>query len=191
MIDNNKRFLKIMKINDIVNGKKSIASKIVIPSKYINIFIEYYHIKMDIVIIFFFARDITKARYYFNDIYKLCKLFKSNCPICFQNKKAIFKKPSIIQIIPGGPKFFYQIDLTEIPEKLKSDDNAIYLMSILGQFSKFGYNFIIQNNKAETILGNLIQFINIFRKPNSIHTDNGREFRNKLFENYCKLNNII
>ena len=45
MIDNNKRLLKIMKINDIVNEKKSIASKIVIPSKYINFFIEYYHIK--------------------------------------------------------------------------------------------------------------------------------------------------
>ena len=83
------------------------------------------------------------------------------------------------------------MDLTEIPEKLKSDDNAIYLMSIIDKFSKFGYNFIIQNNKAETILGNLIQFISIFGKPNSIHTDNGREFRNKLFENYCKLNNII
>jgi transposase InsO family protein len=63
-------------------------------------------------------------------------------------------------------------------------------MSIIDKFSKFGYNFIIQNKKAETILGNLIQFISIFGKPNSIHTDNGREFRNKLFENYCKLNNI-
>jgi len=63
-------------------------------------------------------------------------------------------------------------------------------MSIIDQFSKFGYNFIIPNKKSETILGYLKHFINIFGKPNSIHTDNGREFRNKIFEEYCNLNNI-
>ena len=63
-------------------------------------------------------------------------------------------------------------------------------MTIIDQFSNFGYNFIIQNKKSETILGNIKKFINSFGKPNSIHTDNGREFRNKLLENYCKLNNI-
>ena len=63
-------------------------------------------------------------------------------------------------------------------------------MTIIDQFSNFGYNFIIQNKKSETILGNIKKFINSFGKPNSIHTDNGREFWNKLIENYCKLNNI-
>ena len=165
MIDNNKRLLKIMKINDIVNEKKSIASKIVISRKYINIFFEYYHIKNGHSNYIFLARDIIEAGNYFKDIYILCKSFKSNCPICFQNKKAIFKKPSIIQIIPGGTKDCYQMELTEIPEKLKSDDNAIYLMSIIDQFSKFGYNFIIQNKKAETILGNLYNLLTFLGSP--------------------------
>ena len=40
------------------------------------------------------------------------------------------------------------------------------------------------------MLGNLKDFINKYGKPNSIHTDNGKEFCNKLIEDYCKENNI-
>ena len=38
-------------------------------------------------------------------------------------------------------------------------------MAIIDQFSNFGYNFIIQNKKSETILGNLKKFINILGSP--------------------------
>ena len=57
-------------------------------------------------------------------IYKKCNIFIKNCNICRQQKKNIFKKPSIIQIIPKGPRDIFQIDITAIPKLLHSDENC-------------------------------------------------------------------
>ena len=64
-------------------------------------------------------------------------------------------------------------------------------MSIIDQFSKYGYNYILSHKNAELILGKLSEFINNIGKPRKIHTDNGKEFHNKLFESYRLKNNII
>ena len=58
------------------------------------------------------------------------------CVICNQNRKNIFRKPSVLKIIPKLPKDIYQIDLTVLPLKLKTDDNAKYLLCIIDTFSK-------------------------------------------------------
>ena len=54
----------------------------------------------------------------------------------YTQKKNIFKKPSIIQIIPDGPRDTFQIDITEIPKLLQTGDNCKYILSIIDQFSK-------------------------------------------------------
>ena len=63
-------------------------------------------------------------------------------------------------------------------------------MSIIDTFSKYGYNYIISNKKADTVLGKLKDFINQNGKPNTIHMDNGKEFVNKLFDEYYEVNKI-
>ena len=100
-------------------------------------------------------------------------------------EKNIFRKPDIIQIVPKGPKYVYQIDLTEIPIKLQTDENAKYIISIIDTFSKFGYCYILNNKRADSVLGKIKDFINKFGKPNSIQTDKGKEFTNALLNKYC------
>ena len=80
--------------------------------------------------------------------------------------------------------------MTVIPELLRIDENALYLFSINDVFSKFGANYISNNKKSETILYYLKLFINIHGKPNSIHSENGKEFKNEIIEAYCKNNYI-
>ena len=78
-----------------------------------------------------------------------------------------------------------QIDLTEIPIKLQTDENAKYIISIIDTFSKFGYCYILNNKRADSVLGKIKDFINKFGKPKSIQTDNGKEFTNALLNKYC------
>lgn len=134
----------------------------------------------------YLAKDILSSGYYFCNIYRKWKFYTSNCVVCIQNKKNNFKKPEVIQIIPNGPKDTYQIDLTEIPEEIRFEEGERYLLSIIDVFSKFGYNYILNTKKAEIVLGYIKDFINKYGQPLNIHTDNGKEFFNKLFENFCQ-----
>ena len=63
---------------------------------------------------------------------------------------------------------------------MQTDENAIYLLSILDVFSKFGYNYLLGNKRADTVLGHI----------HYIHTDNGKEFCNRLLEVLCESNDI-
>ena len=63
-------------------------------------------------------------------------------------------------------------------------------MYIIDTFSKFGGCYILNNKKGETILGSLKDFIYKNGKPLFIHSDNGKEFCNNIFEDYCNTNNI-
>lgn len=108
----------------------------------------------------------------------------------YSTKKNIFKKPAIIQIIPQGPKDTYQIDITEIPDLLQSDDNCKYILTIIDHFSKFGNAYILSNKKADRILGHVKEFIFTNGKCNKLHSDNGKEFCNSIFNKYCNDNGI-
>ena len=76
------------------------------------------------------------------------------------------------------------------PYYLQTNSNTIYLLSIIEQFSKFGYNYFLPKKKSETILGHLKEFINHYGKPNKLHTDNGLEFKNKIIDKFCQKKNI-
>lgn len=75
--------------------------------------------------------------------------------------------------------------MTEILIKLQTDENAKYIISIIDTFSKFGYCYILNNKRDDSVLGKIKDFINKFGKSNSIQTDNGKEFTNALLSKYC------
>ena len=80
--------------------------------------------------------------------------------------------------------------MTDIPYKFQTDENAKYLLSIIDTFTKFAHNYIMNNKMDDTVIGHLKDFIIKNGRPNSIDTDNGKEFCNKLIEEYCRENNI-
>jgi len=48
----------------------------------------------------------------------------------------------------------------------------------------------IKYKKGETVLGSVKDFIYKNGKPIIIHSDNGKEFCNNIFDDYCNTNNI-
>lgn len=49
---------------------------------------------------------------------------------------------------------------------------------------------MLNNKKADNLLGAIKDFIYKNGKPNILHSDNGKEFHNKLMEEYCNNNEI-
>lgn len=77
--------------------------------------------------------------------------------------------------------------MTNVPkELLNSDENNFYIMSVIDHFSKFSVVYLISNKKDSTILNNIKKFIDKNGIPKNILTDNGKEFTNNKFKNYCK-----
>ena len=66
-----------------------------------------------------------------------------------------------------------------------------YILVVIDNFSKFAWTIPLKNKYAQTIKD---EFSNIIksskRKPNLIESDDGKEFVNKDFNEYLKLNNI-
>ena len=78
------------------------------------------------------------------------------------------------------------MDLTELPNELKINNSYLYLFNIIDHFSKFGMSYLIENKEAKTILKFLKNALECNGFPPEICSDNGKEFKNKLIEDYLK-----
>ena len=61
---------------------------------------------------------------------------------------------------------------------------------MVNNFTKFGWVILIRNKKTETILSALKQWLTSYLKLKILCTNNSGKFRNKMMENYLKLNNF-
>ena len=78
------------------------------------------------------------------------------------------------------------MDITELPVELKAHTDFLYLFNIINHFSKYGISFLIENKEAKTILYYLKLVLECNGYPNEIGSDNGKEFRNGLIEDYLR-----
>ena len=66
-----------------------------------------------------------------------------------------------------------------------------YVLVIIDNFSKFGWTIPLKNKNAQTIKDSFENIlINSKRKPNLIESDRGKEFYNKIFQDFLNKNNI-
>jgi len=72
--------------------------------------------------------------------------------------------------------------------QLEKGNHPIIL--IIDHFSKFGMSYLIENKKSSTIFKNLKFALDCNGFPTEIGSDNRKEFRNELIENYLKSKNI-
>ena len=66
-----------------------------------------------------------------------------------------------------------------------------YILTVIDNFSKFAWTVPLKNKSSQTITD---EFSNIIssskRKPELLETDDGKEFTNKIFNDFLKINNI-
>jgi transposase InsO family protein len=68
--------------------------------------------------------------------------------------------------------------------------NRIYALTCIDVFTKFAWLVIMKNKDAQTTLTALKQIISKMGKPESIYSDDGSEFKNKVVKDYCEENKI-
>ena len=76
------------------------------------------------------------------------------------------------------------------PDMLRYTDFK-YVIDIVDHFSKWLWSYPVKNKTAVEALTCFKKFIFSFGRSNKLHTDNGAEFKNTLFDNFCKENGIL
>ena len=90
------------------------------------------------------------------------------------------------------------IDETWSADLLQMDDYGVennkgykYILTVIDNFSKFGWTVPLKNKFAKTVTEAFSNIINNSkRKPKLLETDDGKEFTNKMFIEFLKLNDI-
>ena len=114
-----------------------------------------------------------------------------NCIQCNEKRGISFKREPAKQIITYYPKQRYIMDITELPKDFcNSKNDFLYLLNIIDHFSKFGMSFLLDNKEAKNILNKLKIAFEGNRYPEEIGSDNGREFKNKIIEDFLEEKHI-
>ena len=77
-----------------------------------------------------------------------------------------------------------------MPYFIDINNQKKYILNIIDHFSKMCQSYILNNKKAFNILICIEDFIKKFGKPKSIGSDNGRELKNVLINDFMEDNNI-
>ena len=135
-------------------------------------------------------KEFKKQRYYYRGYINGIKYIISKCPTCYQKNSNFYKREPSKTIVFDYPRDRYVLDLTDLPVNIDIKDQFKYLFNIIDHFSKLCKSYLLKNKEAFGILQYVKNFISIYGVPKSIGTDNGREFKNKLFSDYMEKNNI-
>ena len=135
-------------------------------------------------------KEFKKLRYYYRGYINDIKYVISKCPSCYQKNANFYKRESCKTIVFDYPRDRYVLDLTDLPFNIDLQDKFKYLLNIIDHFSKLCKSYLLKNKEAFGILQCVKNFISIYGLPRSIGTDNGREFKNKLFTDYMEENKI-
>ena len=117
----------------------------------------------------------------------------SDCIILKPEK--VIKQSKTIETV--GPLHRYIADLYQIP-KNQSDaasknsyPNYKYVLMVVDHFSKYLWGTLLENKEGSTIIQEMELIFKQFGKPKIFHSDNGREFQNKMTKQFCEDENII
>ena len=129
----------------------------------------------------------VRHRFYWVGMRTDIRSFIRQCPTCNRNKPGGRKRRAPLQQrMCGGPMERIALD---IMGPLPTTDNGNkYVLVIADYFTKFVEAYAIPNEKAETVSQKLVdEFICRYGIPEEIHTDQGRNFESKIFQNVCQL----
>lgn len=119
---------------------------------------------------------------------KLCDIqkFLRDQYVYTLHKPARRKFPRNKVVVPG-PKYQFQIDLSDMQSIKDSNDGYQYILTCIDVFSKRAWAIPIKNKSGEEIVRAYSQ---IDIKPKVVQSDEGKEFLNKKFQKHLALNNI-
>ena len=99
--------------------------------------------------------------------------------------KPIRKRFKRRKTIVAGIDQQWQADLADMQHLAKQNDQKKYLLCVIDVFSKFSWVIPIPNKTGKTLVDAFTSIIRKSkRKPVSLQTDKGTEFKNREFQHY-------
>lgn len=84
----------------------------------------------------------------------------------------------------------WQADLVEMQTYSNENRGFRYLMTVIDVFSKYGWAVPVKTKSGEDVAAAMKSILVQGRKPTNLHTDQGKEFYNKTFQNLMQKYNI-
>ena len=134
--------------------------------------------------------EIIADKYYWKTMRNDILNYISKCPICVREKKGenIISNP--VKIIPNGPKDRYVLDGWKLHKTLAEETGFTWVIDVIDYFSKYMMSYPVIKNDSINALNAIKQFCLMIGIPQIIQSDNGSEYRNSLFEEFCLQKNI-
>lgn len=131
-----------------------------------------------------------------DNLYKKAKITNKNITRAFvkdwlskqstqQETHKSTKKKIYLPIYSDTP-FSFQIDLTFFPRYKKQNNNFYVLFTAININTRYAYAYYSKNKDTEDVLNMMKQFKKDALEINSITTDEGKEFNNNEFLEYCQ-----
>ena len=95
-----------------------------------------------------------------------------------------------VKIIPNGPKDRYVLDGWKLHKTLAEETGFTWVIDVIDYFSKYMMSYPVIKNDSINALNAIKQFCLMIGIPQIIQSDNGSEYRNSLFEEFCLQKNI-
>ncbi|XP_060845364.1 KRAB-A domain-containing protein 2-like [Rhopalosiphum padi] len=120
---------------------------------------------------------------YKNIIYEIVMLYLSLCIQCQTKQKAPRKGIVVKPLISSELNSRCQIDLVDM--QTCKDGEYKFILNYQDHLTKFIQLRPLKSKTAEEVAHNLLHIFLTFGAPNILHSDNGREFVNKIITELC------
>ena len=106
--------------------------------------------------------------------------------------KPVIKKFKRKKVYARFKDNFFAADLAEMESLYSANKNVKYLLCVIDFFTKYAWVKPLKDKNTKTVLNALIEIVNESnRKPNQLWVDQGREFYNKLMQEWLDNNDIL
>ena len=94
------------------------------------------------------------------------------------------------RVIVGGIDNQWQADLIDLSKLKKQNKGFVYLLTCIDVFSKYAWVIPLKNKTGPSLVEAFKLIFEDGRKPYTLQTDKGTEFRNKTFQSFLRKSNI-
>ena len=135
--------------------------------------------------------DQVKRRFHWPGLRKDVKLHIRCCKVCNANKMPYRRfRAALANFRVGAPLDRIGVDLMgPLPV---TDQGNRYLLVIVDYFTRWAEAFSLPDQQAETVARTLVlEFVCRYGAPLELHSDQGRNFESALFQEVCRLFEIV
>ena len=106
--------------------------------------------------------------------------------------KPVIKKFKRRKVYARFKDNIWAADLAEMESLSSKNKNVKYLLCVIDVFTKYAWVKKVKDKKGKTVLNAFIEIVNESNcKPNKLWVDQGREFYNKLMQEWLDNNDIL